>query len=152
MSLWRPADNCNHSASVSLSVSSIMAVSSPSSHLLILLLISCLDWPSTPASAFLLDRDHMTTSGGLLMWFFVTSCCEDKLAKINMIFRQSLHAAHGTLTDVRQVLLLTLVIASYVRHQLQNALFAQIHEVQRWANAALFWFGLSNRLWSIEPR
>ncbi|XP_019958281.2 growth hormone receptor a [Paralichthys olivaceus] len=39
-----------------------MAVSSPSSHLLILLLISCLDWPSTPASAFLLDRDHMTTS------------------------------------------------------------------------------------------
>ncbi|XP_008292077.1 growth hormone receptor a isoform X1 [Stegastes partitus] len=43
----------------------IMAVSSPSSNLLLLLLISSLDWLSTPGSAFLIDWDHMTSSAPL---------------------------------------------------------------------------------------
>nr|AGZ80756.1 growth hormone receptor 1 [Lateolabrax japonicus] len=39
-----------------------MAVPSSSSNLLILLLISSLDWLSTPGSAFYMGRDHMTPS------------------------------------------------------------------------------------------
>ncbi|XP_040010943.1 growth hormone receptor a isoform X2 [Xiphias gladius] len=42
-----------------------MAVSLSSSNLLLLLLISSLDWLSTPGSAFLMDRDHMTSSAPL---------------------------------------------------------------------------------------
>ncbi|XP_040897712.1 growth hormone receptor a isoform X2 [Toxotes jaculatrix] len=42
-----------------------MAVSSFSSSLLLPLLISSLDWLSTPGSAFLSDRDHMTSSAPL---------------------------------------------------------------------------------------
>ncbi|XP_068994703.1 growth hormone receptor a isoform X1 [Embiotoca jacksoni] len=44
---------------------SIMAVSSCSSNLLFLLIVSFLDWMSTPGSAFLIDRDHMTSSAPL---------------------------------------------------------------------------------------
>lgn len=42
-----------------------MAHSSPSTNLLLLLLISSLDWLPTPGSAFLIDRDHMTSSAPL---------------------------------------------------------------------------------------
>ncbi|XP_067468889.1 growth hormone receptor a isoform X2 [Thunnus thynnus] len=42
-----------------------MAVSPPSSKLLLLLLISSLGWLSTPGSAFIMDRDHMTSSAPL---------------------------------------------------------------------------------------
>ncbi|KAM7391431.1 hypothetical protein PAMP_022120 [Pampus punctatissimus] len=42
-----------------------MAVSPPSFKLLLLLQISSLGWLSTPGSAFVMDRDHMTSSGGL---------------------------------------------------------------------------------------
>ncbi|XP_068994704.1 growth hormone receptor a isoform X2 [Embiotoca jacksoni] len=42
-----------------------MAVSSCSSNLLFLLIVSFLDWMSTPGSAFLIDRDHMTSSAPL---------------------------------------------------------------------------------------
>uniref|UniRef100_A0A3Q1FSX1 Growth hormone receptor a n=1 Tax=Acanthochromis polyacanthus TaxID=80966 RepID=A0A3Q1FSX1_9TELE len=42
-----------------------MADSSPSTNLLLLLLISSLDWLPTPGSAFLIDRDHMTSSAPL---------------------------------------------------------------------------------------
>lgn len=72
MSTWSPTDNYNHCVSVRLSfspvsLSSIMAVPSSSSNLLILLLISSLDWLSTPGSAFYMGRDHMTPSGRLLV-------------------------------------------------------------------------------------
>lgn len=42
-----------------------MAVSPPSSKLLLLLIISSLDWFSTPGSAFITDWDHMTSSAPL---------------------------------------------------------------------------------------
>lgn len=42
-----------------------MAVTSPSSSLLLLLLISSQDWLSSPGSAFLIDWDHMTSSAPL---------------------------------------------------------------------------------------
>lgn len=42
-----------------------MAVLSSSSNLLFLLLISSLDWLSTPGSAFVIGRDHMTSSAPL---------------------------------------------------------------------------------------
>lgn len=72
MSSWSPNDNYNHWVSVplippSVSLSSIMAVSPPSSKLL-LLLISSLGWLSTPGSAFVMDRDHMTSSGRSLLF------------------------------------------------------------------------------------
>lgn len=72
MSSWHPTDNYNERVSVPLtfcplyhSLSSIMAVSSSSVHLL--LLISFLDWLSTGGSAFLMDWDHMTSSGRFLV-------------------------------------------------------------------------------------
>ncbi|XP_035514901.1 growth hormone receptor a [Morone saxatilis] len=43
----------------------IMAVSSSCSNLLLFLLISSLDWLSTPGSAFMMGRDHMTSSAPL---------------------------------------------------------------------------------------
>ncbi|KAM9360589.1 growth hormone receptor a [Symphorus nematophorus] len=50
-----------------------MAVSpSSSSNLLLLLLVSSLDWLPTPGSAFLMDRDHMTSSAPLQPHF--TEC------------------------------------------------------------------------------
>ncbi|AWP07305.1 Growth hormone receptor [Scophthalmus maximus] len=42
-----------------------MAVSSPSSNILLLLLISSLDWLSTPGCAFVSDRDHTNPSAPL---------------------------------------------------------------------------------------
>ncbi|KAM4576115.1 growth hormone receptor a [Odontesthes bonariensis] len=41
----------------------MMAVSLSSSNLLLLLVISSLDWLSFPGSGFLIDRDHMSSSG-----------------------------------------------------------------------------------------
>lgn len=143
MSSWRPTDNYNDRVSVplsfsplSLSLSSIMAVSSSSVHLL--LLLSSLDWLSTRGSAFLTDRDRLTSSGRLLvsLQHYVRAdnqkkqeWCYDK-----SFFRQFMNLSARSLSNINKCdlgsahnMLLTLVIASYVRYQLQKAVFAQMH-------------------------
>lgn len=71
VSPWSSADNYNHSVSVllfyPLSLHSIMALSL-ASNLLILLILSSLDWLPSPGSTFLTDWDHTTSSGKLLVF------------------------------------------------------------------------------------
>lgn len=140
MSSWHPTDNYNEPVSVPLtfcplflSLSSIMAVSSSSVRLL--LLISSLDWLSTRGSAFLMDWDHMTSSGRFLvsLQLYVRTDNQD-WCKTNLLFRQFVNLSAWSLSNINKCDLgsvhstvLTLVIASYVRHQLQKALFAQMH-------------------------
>lgn len=145
MSSWHPADNYNERVSVPLtfcplflSLSSIMAVSSSSVHLL--LLISSLDWLSTRGSAFLMDWDHMTSSGKFLvslqLYVRTDNQGEKKQdwCKTDLLFRHFVNLSAWSLSNINKCdlgsvhhMVLTLVIASYVRHQLQKALFAQMH-------------------------
>ncbi len=144
-----------------LSLSSIMAVSWSSSDLLLLLLISSLDWMCNPGSAFLIGRDDMTSSGRLLV--FCVVMCQDKYAeKIDWCEENHPLSAHQSLYSTSNInkcdsgfvhrMLLTLAITSYVSHQLQNAVFAQIHVEMFVVEQTPHFPGLARQTgwWSIE--
>lgn len=132
----------------------------PSSNLLLLLLISSLDWLSTPGSAFLMGRDHMTPSGRLLV-IFAALFFQDKISRRNRLmrdkslFRQLFNLSTCSSSNINK---------KWFRFCVQHAVDTCYHvlcqtsvaeccvcldtcgKVHCWANAAVSRFGLSNRL------
>lgn len=145
-----------------LSPSSVMAMSS--SAFFLVLLISSLDWLSARGSFFSMDQDPMTSSGAVRAAFFH---CRYLLAIKRDRFdaRQNLSldaASASCLSNINQCdlgprgrgTLLTRLIAAYVRHQLQKAVFVQIHVEMFTVEQMPHLPGLACKTgsWSIEQR
>jgi len=153
--------SCSHSPPLSLS-SIMMAVSLSSSNLLLLLMISSLDWLSSPGSGFLIDQDHMSSSGELLILFrFVLSrqTCKWKAMMWDKLFlRQFIRLSTCTPSNINnfRFRLCAQHAVDTCYHILCQTSVAECcvcsdtcGNVLCWANDALSWFGLS--IWrSIE--
>lgn len=104
-----------------------------SSSVLLVLLISALGWLPTPGSAFHMYRDH-STSSGLSLIFHHKYSEEMRRYRNESFFRQVIRLSMCVSSNINKRdsdfvfnLMLTFVIASYVRHQLLNAVFAWMH-------------------------